>query len=405
MHIQRGFKYQLKIEDALEHLFWQQAGACRFIWNLMLKRQQYRLSRAHRVESFATMCLHLTQIKKHHIFLKDVDSTALQQKLRDLVRAYDDGFDKTQPHKAMPVPKKKFQCTNSFRYTQRVKVEGNRVYLPKLGWFRFHKSRDIIGNIKNATVSYEDGRWYVSFQTEYARTERPHRSSSLVGVDLGVKRLATLSSGQYVEGINQLRKHESRLAFWQRKLAKKVKFSANWKKIKEKITRLHRKIARCRKDFLHKFSSYLSKNHAMIVFENLKVKNLSASAKGSIEAPGSQVKQKAGLNKAILDQGWGMLMDFCAYKQRWKNGDTLTVNPSGTSQTCSQCGHRQVENRQSQAVFKCLSCHHKQNADDNASLNIAAAGHAVLACREKGLPFLLKQEPVEWATAQSLVFN
>ena len=143
----------------------------------------------------------------------------------------------------------------------------------------------------------------------------------------------------------------------------------------------------------------------MIVFEDLKVKNLSASAKGTLESPGSQVKQKSELNKAILDQGWGVLIDFCAYKQRWKNGDTMTVNPAGTSQTCSKCGHQQADNRQSQADFKCLSCQHEQNADDNASINIAAAGHAVLACGEKELSVSLKQEPVAWATAQPLVFN
>ncbi|ENH6782665.1 transposase, partial [Vibrio parahaemolyticus] len=188
-----------------------------------------------------------------------VDSTVLQQTLKDLDKAYKDAFDKTQPNKRMPVTKKRSKCNNGFRYTGRFKVEGRRVYLPKLGSFGFFKSRDIIGKIKNTTVTHKAGHWYVSFQTEYERAERPHHSKSMVGVDLGVKRLATLSNGFYVDGLSALKVHSKTLAKLQRKLAKKTRFSNNWKKVKRKITRLHSKISAVRHDFLHKFSSYLSK--------------------------------------------------------------------------------------------------------------------------------------------------
>jgi putative transposase len=407
MKIQRGFKFRLKpLSKQATQQCWQQAGACRFVWNVFFKRQEYRRTRGHYVESFQAMCLALTQLKKHHTWLKDIDSTILQQTLKDLYRAYQDGFDKKQTNKRLPKLKKKYKSRPAFRYTQRVEIHhGNRVYLPKIGEVGFYKSRDIIGKIKNTTVGYDNGHWHVSFQTDYERTERPHQSNTMVGVDLGVKRLATLSSGYYVQGIDALRKQQGKLAKWQRRLAKKKRSSANWRKIKAKISTLHSTIARCRKDLLHKFSHYLSKNHAVIVFEDLKVKNMSKSAKGSLEAPGKQVAQKSGLNKAILDQGWSMLMDFCRYKQDWKNGELIKINPKGTSQRCCVCTHTEQANRQTQSDFHCLACGHTMNADDNASMNILAAGHAVLACGAPALASALKQESLGFAKSRLLLIN
>ncbi|MDW1584558.1 MULTISPECIES: transposase, partial [unclassified Vibrio] len=159
MKILRAFKFRLKVDEEQQSAFWKQAGACRSVWNLFLKRQQYRLKRGHSVENYATMCLHLTQVKKHFTFFKEVDSTVLQQTLKDLDKAYKDAFDKTQPNKRMPVTKKRSKCNNGFRYTGRFKVEGRRVYLPKLGSFGFFKSRDIIGKIKNTTVTHKAGHW------------------------------------------------------------------------------------------------------------------------------------------------------------------------------------------------------------------------------------------------------
>lgn len=403
----RGFKYQIRDTKDKTNLFWQQAGACRFVWNFFWHRQEYRRKRGHYVESYQTMCLALTQVKKHFTFLKDVDSTILQQTLKDLSKAYKDGFDKTQPNKRLPKKKKKHRCTNSFRYTQRVTVtHGDQVYLPKLGTFRFRKTRNLFGKIKNTTVSFKSGKWYVSFQVEYEIADRTHKSTSIVGVDLGVKKLATLSNGFYVSGIEAFRGHLKKLAKLQKKLAKKRKFSRNWQKIKAQITQLHSTIADVRHDLLHKFSRYLSKNHAIVVFEDLKIKNMTRSAKGTFESPGRNVKQKSGLNKAILDQGWSMLVDWTNYKQKWRGGETLKVAPHGTSQTCAKCGHQHHDNRQTQSVFKCLKCDHTNNADLNASINIEAAGHAVLACSYPSLiNKLCKQESQQAVRLESLLIN
>ena len=227
-----------------------------------------------------------------------------------------------------------------------------------------------------------------------------HPASSMIGIDLGVKRFVTLSDGSYIEPLNSFKQLSKKLAFAQKRLSKKVKFSANWKKQKAKITRLHEKIANARLDFLHKVSTQISKSHAMIVIEDLKVKNLSKSAKGNAKQHGKQVKAKSGLNKSILDQGWGMFVQMLEYKQKWRGGDVLKVDPKHTSQTCPSCHHVSKENRVTQAKFECKECGFKANADFVGALNILERGHRLLACGERALAFSMKQEPV---TAESFL--
>lgn len=145
-----------------------------------------------------------------------------------------------------------------------------------------------------------------------------HPSTSIVGLDAGVTLFATLSDGTMFEPVNAFRKNAVKLAKYQRCLSHKTKFSSNWKKQQQKISRLHQRVAHTRNDFLHKTSSIISKNHAMIVVEDLKVTNMSKSASGNIKAPGRSVKAKSGLNKSILDQGWGEFRRQLEYKQAWR---------------------------------------------------------------------------------------
>ena len=192
-----------------------------------------------------------------------------------------------------------------------------------------------------------------------------------------------------------LKKYQDKLASAQRKLAKKTKFSNNWKKQKAKINRIHTKIANIRRDFLHKTSTELSKNHALIVIEDLKVKNMTRSAKGTLDEPGRNVKAKSGLNKSILDQGWYEFRRQLEYKQKWAGGEVLAVPAHHTSQICPSCSHVSSDNRQTQAHFECVECGYTNNADIVGAINVLARGHRVLACGETGLPDSVKQEPVE----------
>lgn len=121
----------------------------------------------------------------------------------------------------------------------------------------------------------------------------------------------------------------------------------------------------------------------MIVLENLQIKNMTKSAKGTIDQPGKQVRQKAGLNRVILEQGWGKFKVLLEYKQHWAGGQVIYIHPAYTSQTCPECDHRSKANRLTQTEFHCVQCHYENNADVVGAINIERAGHAQLACDHK----------------------
>lgn len=373
MILRKGLKFKLQPNKETETKMSQFAGCCRFVVNkvLSLNDDRYLFNRfglnVPRIPyNDAAGLLKLWKQSDEYPWLKECDSQVLQQALMQLDRGYVNCF---QGRADPPTKRKKF-LNDSFRYPQRFKVEGNRVYLPKIGWVKFRKSRDMEGEIKNVTVSRKGDGWFVSFQVEIEMDDPMHPSGTAVGIDLGVAQFATLSDGTVYEPLSAFRRLESKLAKLQRKLSLKVKFSNGWKKVKRKITRLHSTIADARHDYLHKVSTEISQNHAVIGVEDLKVSNMSRSAKGTVETPGRKVAQKSGLNKSILDQGWGMFRTMLEYKQLWRGGMLIAVPPHHTSQMCSQCGHISPLNRQSQSVFECVQCGFKANADWNAASNI-----------------------------------
>lgn len=155
----------------------------------------------------------------------------------------------------------------------------------------------------------------------------------MVGVDMGVARFLTLSDGTFIEPASAFKVNQDKLAQAQRALARKVKLSANWHKQKAKVKRLHTRIAKLRRDSLNKASTQISKNHAMIVIEDLKVGNMSRSARGDVDNPGVNVKAKSGLNRSILDQGWYEFRRQLEYEQSFRGGEVLAVPAHHTSQT------------------------------------------------------------------------
>jgi putative transposase len=208
------------------------------------------------------------------------------------------------------------------------------------------------------------------------------QATSAIGIDVGIARFATFSDGSYLAPLNSFRRHEARLRHAQRSLCRKVKFSQNWRKAKDRIHRIHARIGNARADYLHKATSAISKNHAMVCIEDLQVKNLCKSAAGTVGNPGRNVRAKAGLNKSILDQGWFEFRRQLEYKLQWTGGMLIAVPPQHTSQRCPLCGCVSAENRISQAMFCCVECLHEDNADVVGAKNILARGHRVAACGE-----------------------
>ena len=356
-------------------------GSSRFLWNKCLALNLERLEKGQSILWYQELAFWLTLWKQsdEYGFLKECPSQVFQQKIRDLERAFKDCFDKTQPLKRLPVFKKKGRG-DGIRFPQGFKIVGRRIFLPKLGWIGFYKSRQISGKIKNITISKRGERWYASIQVEQMIEIPRHPSDSEIGIDAGIICFAAFSDGTTIEGVNIFRRHQDRLAKEQRKLSRKQKGSQNWKKQKKKISGLHHTITNARKDFLHKLSTKISKSQARVYVESLQIRNMSASARGTLEDTGRNVKAKSGLNKSILDQGWYEFHRLLQYKLDWQGGSLVEVDYRNTSQRCSCCGHTEKRNRKSQEIFKCLNCGHEENADVNAAINILTAGQAGMVC-------------------------
>jgi putative transposase len=338
----------------------------------------YRLEQKQSILWYQEMAWMITLWKQSedYAFLNQAPAQSLQQTVKALDRAFRDAFDNKQPHKRLPQFKRLNKREAGMKYPQHIVLDqGNAVIkIPKLGWVKYRNSRDVLGKIKNVTISRKHDLYMLSIQTERDVEPPSHPSSTAVGIDLGVVNFASLSDGVVIAPKHSFKVLSDKLAKAQRKLKSKVKVSNNWKKQQKRIQKVHTKIAYVRQDFLHQTSNTISKNHAMIVMEDLKIANMSKSASGTIEAPGRKVAQKSGLNRSILDQGWGEFRRQLAYKQEWRGGMVVYVDPRHTSQTCPICGHRAKENRLTQEEFRCLECFFEGNADSVASQNILSRG-------------------------------
>ena len=425
MKISKAYKFRLEPNVEQEVILNNLVGSARFVWNQMLAIS-FEMFVKNEFINATNLVNKIMDIKANpdFAFLKtSSNAVSLQQKVRDLASAWSRFFDpkvharlkenNRKPRKTkclkladgteiqlrplMPRFKRKSDGRDSIRLVQFDKycrVKGNRVKLPNgIGLVKFKKSQEIIGVIKNITISKKSGQWYVSFGTEREVETPTHPSKTAIGIDLGITKFITTSNADIIQPRNSFKANQVKIARLQRQLSRKVLFSNNWKKQNRKIQKLHHHIANIRHDYLHKITTDISKNHAMIVCEDLKIANMSKSASGTLENKGRNVRAKSGLNKSILDQGWGMALTMLEYKQQWQGGLLIQVNPRFTSQTCFECKHVAKENRRTQAKFECVECGYIANADVNAARNILTVGHAVLSVeggRGKGRPMKQK---------------
>lgn len=384
----QAFRFELRPDGAQRCVMERTAGCARFVFNRALALQQRRRADGEKKLGYAALCRELT-LWRHDSetdWLAEAPVHPLQQSLRDLERAYTNFFDQRA---AFPRFKKKGRSAASFRYPDPTQIaldrENGRIRLPKLGWLRYRASREVEGEVRNVTVSERGGRWFVSILTR-REVEMPSPSGTAVGLDLGVKRFLTRSDGTWEAPCPGLDVLQEKLAKAQRRLSRMERFGRNWHKQRKKINRLHRRIIDTRNDYLHKLSHAISQTHAIVFVEDLQVKNMTASAKGTVEAPGRNVRAKSGLNRAILRQGWGEFRRQLEYKLCWTGGELVAVNPRNTSRTCptSGCGHVARENRPSQARFRCVACGYEGHADHVGAMDVERAGHARLACEVSG---------------------
>lgn len=419
----KGYKFELIVRknSKIHQGLLQTMGNCRKVWNLFLHQlnedyYDYKTCQVltnmngglkdalkyefnHHFDPYSDLSKQLPILKKELKYLTLTSSTILQIQTKTLA----DSIKKYRKGECGAIEFKKKFNSNSFSCNFGIKVdlENNRVYIPKLGYIRYRNSsnREIKGKVINVTVSKELEKFYISIQTKRTLSQvNPldlglTPENNMIGIDMGVKNFITLSDGKYVEFEFQgkildsrnlncasiYQKEYNKLGKLQKSFAKKIKHSNNWIKFKKKISKQNKHIKDLRLDFLHKLSTALVNKFPYIAVEQLKIKNMSKSAKGTIEQPGRKVKQKKGLNRSISRQGWGMFFGFIRYKLKYIYGTILVdVNPKNTSRKCNICGYTNKKNRKSQSEFVCISCKHTANADENASNNIKSAGLAEL---------------------------
>ena len=401
-----AFKFKLEPNGEQRRFFSRTAGCTRFVYNhLLFKcREDFReyleeidsrqsngeaLNRDEAKKlSFRPLCYKcitglnylLPDLRKEYPFLQECPAQALQQKAQDLMRAYHRFF---YGKGGLPRFKKK-ALHNSFRFPQGFELDEDRkkIWLPKIGWVKYRKSRNIFGKPKNVTVSLNHGDWYISVQTEFELKPliQEINLNTAVGIDMGVIRFATLSDENYIPSLkDRLNPVYEKIEKLQRRLSRKKKDSKRYIKLRIKLSKLHKKLTDVRYDYLQKESTRLVKNHDIICVEDLKVKNMTKSAKGTIEEPGRNVKQKSGLNREILKESWSMFFKQLEYKLKLKGGIFVQIPAKNTSRACHVCGYVDKENRKTQAEFKCIHCGHTENADVNAAKNIKRAGLAQIA--------------------------
>ena len=386
--INLAFKFKLMPTKRQSSLFSSWAGTCRFLYNLGLEHRILFWNQYRKSPNYYDQANELKNIKMVEGFewVKNAPAQCLQQSLKDLDKAF-----KSFWRSGFGFPKfKRRSFGDSFRFPdskqfsiRRVTRKKALVKLPKVGEVAFRLSRNIEGKIKNATIKKEASGWYISFCCE-KEIEIPKNDLPSIGVDRGISQAIALNDqsafrDDELELPKKCMELRERVKILQRRLRLKRKFSQGWQILQKKIRKLHSKIVRIRHDFLHKISTKLSKNHGLVTLEDLKIKNMSKSAKGTIMSPGENVRAKSGLNREILFQGWGIFANMLSYKCSWSGGHLELVDPKFTSQRCSECLFKSKDNRKGKN-FKCLNCGHVEDADSNAAKNIDRAGRAQRDC-------------------------
>lgn len=371
------YKRKLKLTKAQEQRIDSWIGACRFVYNMGLEIRIASWKNLQKGVSKFDLMKQLPEIKDID-WIKDVPAQSLQGAIERLDRSYKNffrtcrsggGFPKFASKKTYKsILFKKGQCRPSIR------INLNKIMLPKIGELKMFKDSPVIGKIKTATIIKEPTGYFVCIVCdEISKTIKNPDENQVCGIDMGVAYFCVDSNGNLIENPRHFKEYEKKLRIENRSLSRKKKGSGRWKNQAKKLSLLHHKIANVRKDFLHKQSTALAKRYHTVHVEDLKINNM--------------VKNK-NLSKHILDCGWGMFRAMLEYKT-----GVVRVHPKFTSQTCNVCEAKDSKNRISQSEFICKSCGHKSNADINAAKNILS----------KGIALNRKSEPLGCALVEGLV--
>jgi putative transposase len=365
--VMRGYKTELDLNNEQRTSCLKHAGCARFAynWGLAQCQQAYRTTGKNR--SAIDLHKELNALKQTDFpWMYEVSKCAMQEALRDLEKAYKNFFRKVKlkkqgKHKGkcgFPKFKSRNKAIGSFRLTGSIHVYADSIQLPRLGLLRLHEHNYIPTNAKvsSVTVSEKAGRWYVSVQVEEEQEKPVSTATSALGVDLGIKTLATLSDGTIFENPRALKQAQKKLRRLEKQKSRRKKGSKNRAKTRHALARLHARIANIRQDASHKLTSSLVKNHALVAIEDLHVNGM---------------LKNHGLAQAVSDSNFGEIRRQLEYKSAWHGTHLAVIDrfyPS--SKTCSSCGYVKPELSLSERTFRCSACGMVLDRDVNAAINL-----------------------------------
>jgi putative transposase len=352
------YKRKLILNKAQQSRIEKWIGTCRFIYNMCLEIKISSWRNKQKSIGESELSRQLTEIRDID-WIGDVPRNSLTAVLNQLEASYSTffkggGFPKW-------ANKRKY---NSITFKQNggsIKVEENKIYIPKIGWVKMFKDCRITGNIKRAIIKKDPTGYFVSITTDATKNIQNKDENQVVGLDMGVKHFCVDSNGKFIANPKHFKKYERQLRIENRSLSRKKKGGKNWLKQAKRLALLHHTIGNVRRDFLHKESTLIAKENHTVILEDLNIKGM--------------VRSK--LSKHILDAGWGMFRVMLEYKT-----NVVAINPKFTSQTCNDCGAKDAKSRISQSKFMCTSCGVESNADENAAKNILSKGIAHI--RQRG---------------------
>ena len=383
MITRKAFRYRIYPTPEQEARLFAWENALRWLWNLAQEQRLMCLSRVSYRRIYLTAFDQINELKAlraENPWLADVPRNVCAQLLVELDKAWQRCFKRLA---LAPRWKRKGrdQVTICEPHPKVWHLGTDGLVFPKLGTLCTVFHRPIEGIPKTCSIVRDGDQWFISISCVVEIPAPVTPPGPPIAIDRGVVNLLVDSTGRVVENPRWLKRQEKRIAHAQRVVSRRRKGSINQAKAKRRVARLHRMVRRQRDHLLHCEARYYAKNHGTVIVEHLQVRNMSRSARGTVDGPGKRVRQKAGLNRAILDGGWGRFVSFLRYKTMWAGSTLMEVAPAYSSQTCARCGQVDASSRRSQSEFVCVACGHHDHADVNAALVLLGRGsHGLAAC-------------------------